>query len=329
MAVYTTVDDSALNEFLIAYDIGEILSFAGIVEGVENSNYLLRTTKAHFILTLYEKRVDTVDLPFFIELMTHLSATGMNCPVPVAARDGQVLHQLAGRTCAIFSFLDGTFSRFPNLLKCRALGASLAELHIKSQGVSRHRAIALGPASWTPLLHSIGADADILAKGMHDTITARLQQILMDWPTDLPHGIIHADLFPNNVLFVGDKLTGLIDFYFACEDILAYDIGICLNSWCFEADGSFNMTKSNALIQGYESVRHLSTAEKQAIPVLAAGSAMRFFLTRLYDWIHTPKDAFVSPKDPMEYWTILRFHQSVSGISAYGLDWSSPHGEKQ
>ena len=271
--------------------------------------------------------MDADDLPFFIELMTHLSATGMNCPVPVAARDGQVLHQLAGRTCAIFSFLDGTFSRFPNLLKCRALGASLAELHIKSQGVSRHRANALGPASWTPLLHSIGADADILAKGMHDTITARLQQILMDWPTDLPHGIIHADLFPNNVLFVGDKLTGLIDFYFACEDILAYDIGICLNSWCFEADGSFNMTKSRALVQGYESVRHLSTAEKQAIPVLAAGSAMRFFLTRLYDWIHTPKDAFVSPKDPMEYWTILRFHQSVSGISAYGLDWSLPLGE--
>ena len=327
MAVYTTVDDSALNEFLIAYDIGEILSFAGIVEGVENSNYLLRTTKAHFILTLYEKRVDSVDLPFFIELMTHLSAAGMDCPIPVAARDGQVLHQLAGRTCAIFSFLDGTFSRFPNLLKCRALGASLAELHIKSQGVSRHRANALGPASWKPLLHSIGADADILAEGMHDTITARLQQILMDWPTDLPHGIIHADLFPNNVLFVGDKLTGLIDFYFACEDILAYDIGICLNSWCFEADGSFNMTKSRALVQGYESVRHLSTAEKQAIPVLAAGSAMRFFLTRLYDWIHTPKDAFVSPKDPMEYWTILRFHQSVSGVSAYGLDWSLPHGE--
>ena len=162
---------------------------------------------------------------------------------------------------------------------------------------------------------------------MQQIINRRLEQILSDWPSDLPYGIIHADLFPNNVLFVGDKLTGLIDFYFACEDILAYDVGICMNSWCFEADGSFNLTKSRALIQGYESVRSLSVAEKQAIPVLAAGSAMRFFLTRLYDWLHTPKDALVSPKDPMEYWTILQFHHSVSGVSAYGLDSSSPSGE--
>lgn len=327
MAVYTTVDDTALNGFLTAYDIGEVLSFAGIAEGVENSNYLLRTIKANFILTLYEKRVDADDLPFFIELMTHLSAAGISCPVPVATCDGQILQELVGRPCALFSFLDGTFSRFPNLTKCRTLGASLAELHVKSKGVSRHRANALGPASWTPLLQSIGTNANILAEGMHDIINARLQQILQDWPTGLPTGIIHADLFPNNVLFFGDKLTGIIDFYFACEDILAYDIGICLNSWCFEADGSFNMTKSRALIHGYESFRRLSTAEKQAIPVLAAGSAMRFFLTRLYDSIHTPKNALVSPKDPMEYWAILRFHQSVSGVSAYGLDSPSPHGE--
>ena len=327
MAVYTTVDDTELSRFLAAYDIGEVLSFAAIAEGVENSNYLLRTANAHFILTLYEKRVDADDLPFFIELMTHLSAAGMNCPLPVAARDGQILHELARRPCALFSFLDGTFSRFPNWTKCHALGASLAELHVKAQGVSRHRTNALGPASWRPLLRSIGSDANILADGMHRTITTRLEQILSKWPSDLPHGIIHADLFPNNVLFVGDRLTGLIDFYFACEDILAYDIGICMNSWCFEADGSFNMTKSRALIQGYESVRRLSVEEKKAIPVLAAGSAMRFFLTRLYDWLHTPKGALVSPKDPMEYWAILRFHQSVSGVSAYGLDLSPLDGE--
>ena len=327
MAVYTIVDQTELSEFLTAFDVGEVLSFAGIAEGVENSNYLLRTSEARFILTLYEKRVNTDDLPFFIELMTHLSAAGMNCPVPVAGRNGQILHEIAGRPCALFSFLDGSFSRFPNHAKCRALGASLAELHVKSQGLSLHRANALGPASWTPLLQSVGTNANILGDGMHATITTRLDQILQEWPTNLPHGIIHADLFPNNVLFVGDKLTGLIDFYFACDDILAYDIGICLNSWCFEVDGSFNMTKSRALIHGYESVRPLSAAEMQAIPVLAAGSAMRFFLTRLYDSIHTPKDALVSPKDPMEYWAILEFHHSVSGVSAYGLDLSSPHGD--
>ena len=329
MAVYTTVDDTALHKFLAGYEIGEVLSFAGIAEGVENSNYLLRTTKAHFILTLYEKRVDANDLPFFIKLMTHLSAAGMNCPLPVEALDGRILHELAGRPCALFSFLDGTFSHFPNRAKCYALGVSLAELHIKAKGVSLHRANSLGPASWTPLLHSIGSDANILAEGLDQTIATRLEQILSDWPSNLPRGIIHADLFPNNVLFVGDRLTGIIDFYFACEDILAYDIAICINSWCFEADGSFNMTKSRALVQGYESVRCLSVAEKKAIPVLAAGSAMRFFLTRLYDWSHTPKDALVSPKDPMEYWAILRFHQSVSGVSAYGLDLSYSDGEIQ
>lgn len=323
MAVYTTVDDTELSAFLTAYDIGDVLSFAGIAEGVENSNFLLRTTKASYILTLYEKRVDANDLPFFIELMTHLAAAGMSCPVPVEATDGRILHDIAGRNCAVFSFLDGTFSRFPNRTKCSALGASLAELHVKARGVSRYRANALGSTSWRPLLSSIGEDANILAKGMYDTINGLLEQILQSWPNDLPRGVIHADLFPNNALFVGDKLTGLIDFYFACEEILAYDVGICLNSWCFEADGSFNMTKSRALIQGYDSVRPLSDEEKKAIPVLASGSAMRFFLTRLYDWIHTPKNALVSPKNPMEYWDILKFHQTVSDISAYGIDLAS------
>jgi homoserine kinase type II len=154
---------------------------------------------------------------------------------------------------------------------------------------------------------------------MKDAISDRLGMILADWPTGLPTGVIHADLFPNNVLFIGDGLTGVIDFYFACDDILAYDLGICLNSWCFEPDGSFNLTKSRAMLKGYQSVRPLNDAEIEAIPILAAGSAMRFFLTRLYDWIHTPADALVSPKDPMEYWGILRFHQSVSGTTAYGI----------
>src|SRR5210317_1970270 len=162
--------------------------------------------------------------------------------------------------------------------------------------------------------------SDEIAPSMQAMTQTRLDSILESWPKDLPQGVIHADLFPNNVLFMGDHLTGVIDFYFACDDILAYDIGICLNSWCFEADGSFNMTKSRSLIRGYQTIRPLSDAEIAAIPVLAAGSAMRFFLTRLYDWLHTPKDALVSPKDPMEYWSILRFHQSVSGVGAYGFD---------
>ena len=320
MAVYTTVDDQALTTFLAAYDLGNLLSFAGIAEGVENSNYLLRTDRAHYILTLYEKRVEADDLPFFMELMTHLSATGIDCPLPVAASDGSILQQLMGRPCAIFSFLDGTSSRFPNRDKCRAVGQSLAQMHLNAAGVTRSRVNALGPSSWQMLLASVGDRANEIGPSMQQMAQERLDTILRAWPDELPRGIIHADLFPNNVLFLGDSLTGVIDFYFACADVLAYDLAICLNSWCFEADGSFNITKSRALIRGYQSIRPLSNAEIDAIPVLAAGSAMRFFLTRLYDWLHTPKDALVSPKDPMEYWSILRFHQSVSGASAYGFD---------
>lgn len=320
MAVYTEVDDITLAEFLSHYDIGSPVSFAGIAEGVENSNYLLRTEKAHFILTLYEKRVNADDLPFFIGLMEHLAGKGMKCPLPVAARDGSVLAELMGRPCAIFTFLDGTSSRYPNRAKCRNVGAVLAQMHINAQDVSRLRTNALGLASWKPLLDSVGDHANELGENMLAQVEERLGHITRNWPDNLPRGIIHADLFPNNVLFMGDDLTGLIDFYFACEGILAYDIGICLNSWCFESDGSFNMTKSRALINGYQSVRRLGDDEISNIPLLAAGSAMRFFLTRLYDWMNTPADALVSPKDPMEYWSILRFHQSVSGSGAYGFD---------
>jgi homoserine kinase type II len=237
----------------------------------------------------------------------------------VPARDGTILQELAGRPCAVFSFLDGTWSRNPNREKCAELGRTLAHMHLNCAPVTRRRANALGPDAWRPLLDSIGDRADVVGDGMKDSIRDRLDTILAGWPTGLPTGVIHADLFPNNVLFIGNRLTGVIDFYFACDDILAYDLGICMNSWCFEPDGSFNLTKSRALLKGYQSVRPLREAEIEAIPILAAGSAMRFFLTRLYDWIHTPTDALVSPKDPMEYWSILRFHQSVSGTTAYGI----------
>ena len=319
MAVYTNVDDAALGAFLEAYDLGTVLSFAGIAEGVENSNYLLRTDRAHYILTLYEKRVDPADLPFFIEVMEVLATSGLTCPLPVPARDGTILQDLAGRPCAVFTFLDGTWSRYPNREKCAELGRTLAHMHLNCAPVTHRRPNALGPDAWRPLLDSIGDRADVVGDGMRDAINDRLDTILGAWPRDLPTGVIHADLFPNNVLFIGDRLTGVIDFYFACDDILAYDLSICMNSWCFEPDGSFNLTKSRAMLKGYQSVRPLAEAEIDAIPVLAAGSAMRFFLTRLYDWIHTPADALVSPKDPMEYWAILRFHQSVSGTTAYGI----------
>ena len=219
MAVYTVVDDLTLAAFLSVYDLGNVLSFAGIAEGVENSNYLLRTDKAHYIVTLYEKRVEADDLPFFMEVMTHLASKGMGCPLPVAARDGSILQKLMGRPCAVFSFLDGTSSRYPNREKCKALGQSLAKLHLNAMGIKHSRQNALGPVSWQPLLDSVGQRANEIVPKMQNMAQDRLNSILDAWPQDLPRGIIHADLFPNNVLFIGDNLTGLIDFYFACEDI--------------------------------------------------------------------------------------------------------------
>ncbi len=295
------------------------MSFAGIAEGVENSNYLLRTDKAHYILTLYEKRVKADDLPFFIGLMQHLAEAGLDCPVPVADKKGRILQNLCGRPAAIVTFLDGTSQRFPNVEKCRALGRDLARFHCLSEGFAGVRKNALGPEGWTPLLASIEGDLPDMPDAILDQAGDSLEKILQSWPTGLPSGHIHADMFPNNVLFVGDRLTGIIDFYFACQDIYAYDIAVCLNSWCFDADGSFNVTKSGAILQGYESQRPLLDAEKQALPILNQGAAMRFFLTRLYDWINTPKDALVKPLNPLEFWSRLRFHQRAKGPESYGL----------
>ncbi len=301
------------------FDLGSLLSFAGIAEGVENSNYLLRTKRANYILTLYEKRVKREDLPFFIGLMQHLSQAGLSCPVPVADKQGQILQTLCDRPAAIVTFLDGTSQRHPGPAKCRELGRALASFHTLSHGFDGIRENALGPAGWAPLLASIGDDISDMPAGITAQAGERLEQILAKWPAGLPAGHIHADLFPNNVLFVGDRLTGIIDFYFACQDLYAYDLAVCLNSWCFDADGSFNITKSGAILSGYQSLRPLLDEEKQALPVLCEGAALRFFLTRLYDWIHTPADALVKPLNPMEFWARLRFHARAEGISAYGL----------
>ena len=319
MAVYTTIEDHEIASLLQGYDIGRLLSLAGIAEGVENSNFLLRTDQQNYILTLYEKRTDKRDLPFFMDLKAHLNANGMNCPLPIADRSGKILQQVAERPAAIFSFLDGISYRTPSPDHCRSLGSVLAQLHLNTQSFAQTRLNTLGPDGWQPLLSSIDHDPADLPSGLRAMAQERLSDILTRWPEDLPAGVIHADLFPNNVMFVGDELTGVIDFYFACHDMLAYDLAICLNSWCFEPDGSFNVTKSAALLAGYQSKRRLQANELAALPVLCEGSAMRFFLTRLYDWINTAKDAFVKPHDPMEYWAKLRFHNKCQSAASYGI----------
>lgn len=322
MAVYTEVSDEELAGFIARYGLGQLLSFKGIAEGVENTNYIVHTSKGPFILTLYEKRVEVSDLPFYLGLMEHLAANGVTCPTPVHNSGGETLSILAGRPAAIVTFLEGFWVRRPTAAHCAAVGRAMAQMHLGGEGFALRRANALGPAGWRPLYDRFAPRAAEIAPDLVPLVEQELSFLDGAWPRDLPQGIIHADLFPDNVFFLGDDLSGLIDFYFACNDALAYDIAVSLNAWCFEKDLSFNITKGRAFLRGYEEVRKLTPAEREAMPTLARGAAMRFLLTRAYDWLHTPKDALVSPKNPMEYVRRLRFHQGVRSIAEYGLNGS-------
>lgn len=319
MAVYTEVTDEALAEFLGEYAIGEAVAFRGIAEGVENSNFSLRTTAGDYILTLYEKRVDPADLPWFLGLMAHLARQGISCPLPVHGRDGVALRALAGRKAAITTFLPGVWPRRVRVEHCAPVGAALAGLHLAGAGFAPIRANALGPAGWAPLLDRCRGSGDAVQQGLIAELDASLADILASWPQGLPMGHIHADLFPDNVFFLQGGVSGLIDFYFAATDILAYDVAIGLNAWCFEADGAFNATKARALLRAYDMVRPLTDAERAALPILCQGAAIRFLLTRLYDWVNTPPGALVTRKDPLEYLRRLRFHRGAKDWQAYGI----------
>ena len=319
MAVYTEVSDEDIIRFLSHYDIGRVVSFKGIAEGVENSNYLLLTDRSPFIVTLYEKRVSVDDLPFFLGLMEHLAGRGVSCPTPIAGRDGVALRELCGRPAAIIGFLNGVWPRRIRHEHCAALGAAMAELHIAGEDFALTRPNALSTAGWRPLFEPCRARADRVFDGLEAIIEDELGHLEAHWPGDLPAGVIHADLFPDNVFFDGARLSGLIDFYFACNDLYAYDVAICLNAWCFERDGSFNVTKGRHLLVSYGRVRRFSEAEIEALPLLARGAALRFLLTRLYDWLNRVEGALVKPKDPLEYLRKLRFHQGVVSPADYGL----------
>jgi homoserine kinase type II len=319
MAVYTDVSDEELEAFIGSYAIGALTSFKGIAEGVENSNYLVHTADGPYILTLYEKRVSPEDLPYFLALMEHLAARGITCPLPVHDRAGRTLKELAGRPAALITFLEGLWVRRPGTEHCAGLGQALGRLHLAGQDFPMRRANSLSLPGWKALFTSIGSGADKVKPGLSGVIEKELRHLEESWPADLPQGVIHADLFPDNVFFLGDKVSGLIDFYFACNDMLAYDIAVCLNAWCFETDGSFNVTKARALLQAYEAVRPLTKAELQWLPTLARGAALRFLLTRTYDLLNTDANALVKTKDPNEYLRKLRFHQRVKSTRDYGL----------
>ena len=320
MAVYTEVPEQQLSEFVAQYPIGKVRSYKGIAEGVENTNYVMRTEGGTFILTLYEKRVNRDDLPFFVGLMEHLAERGLSCPLPVHTEDGRSLGEVAGRPAAIFTFLEGMWTRRPAAEHCRAVGAAMARMHLAAADFALHRQNGLALADWRPLFDSCQGRADTVEPGLSREIAAELSALEAAWPADLPQGVIHADLFPDNVFFLSGELSGLIDFYFACNDTLAYDLAIALSAWCFEPDQSFNVTKGRALLRGYASVRPLSDTELDALPMLCRGAALRFFLTRLYDWINTPDGSFVTKKDPLEFLRKLRFHRQVVSVADYGYD---------
>jgi homoserine kinase type II len=324
MAVYTDVAADELAEFLSHYEIGELLSYKGIAEGVENSNFLLHTTAGYFILTLYEKRVAKGDLPFFLGLMTHLASHGINCPQPVKNKSGEALRMLVGRPAAIITFLEGIWPRKPNAAHCAGVGQALAKMHLAGRDFGMSRANALSVSGWRPLFDAAASRADELQHGLRAFIGAELDHLENNvWPRNLPRnlpqGVIHADLFPDNVFFLGERLSGIIDFTFACNDTLAYDVAICLNAWCFESDYSFNVTKARAFLGAYGRERQLSEAEQDALPLLARGAALRFLLTRLVDFLNVPAGALVQPKDPLEYARKLRFQQSVTSMRDYGV----------
>ena len=319
MAVYTEVADDELAPFIADYGFGQVLSCKGIAEGVENTNYMVDTEAGRYFLTLFEKRTAPEDLPFFLGLMEHLAARGITCPLPVHTKDGQVLRKIAGRPAVLITFLEGVWHRRPQVVHCYAVGRALAGMHLAGRDFKLTRVNALGLAGWRPLFERFSAVADTIEPGLKAAIASELDAMERAWPRDLPRGVIHADLFADNVFFVGDRLSGLIDFYFACNDALAYDVSICINAWAFDETHRFDPAKSQALLDGYQSVRELTAAERAALPVLARGSALRFLLTRAYDWVNTPPGALVQRKDPGEYLAKMRFHQSVSDGRVYGL----------
>lgn len=320
MAVYTEVADEDLRVFISDYAIGEIVSYKGIAEGVENSNYLLRTTAGTFILTLYEKRVATADLPFFLGLMEHLAGRGIPCPTPLKDRNGRALKTLCERPAAIVTFLDGMWPRRITADHCGAVGEGLARLHLAGADFVLRRPNALSVAGWRPLFEAAAPRAHEVQPGLATELGAELAELERRWPTTLPSGVIHADLFPDNVFFLDGRLSGLIDFYFACNDFFAYDLAICLNAWCFDNQRTFNATKARRLFARYRAVRPIDADEVVALPLLARGAALRFLLTRLYDWLNTPREALVNPKDPLEYLAKLRFHRAARGPGDFGLD---------
>ncbi len=316
MAVYTDITEADLDPLLSRFGLGAALTFKGIAEGVENSNFFLETEAGRFILTLYERRVREDDLPFFVDLMQWLAGRGFPCPTPQTDQSGRMLQRIRDKPAALVSFLNGVSVSRPTPRHCREAGGGLAWLHVAQNGFQGRRENALGANTWTALFEGQAVSADALRPGLAQTVAADLETLAGAWPEGLPSGVIHADFFPDNVFFMRGRFAAAIDFYFACNDALAYDVAVCLVSWCFDPGGRFKPDHARALLAGYQAVRPLEPAERTHLGVLAMGAAMRFFLTRLIDWTSTPAGALVKPKDPLEYASKLAFFREPKARAA-------------
>ncbi len=314
MAVYTHLGAEDLEALIAQYDVGQLVSAKGIAEGVSNSNWLIETTgspsaETRFILTMYERRIDLDDLPFFLGLLDHLSARASPVPRTIHDRSGSASRMVDGKAVALIEFLPGVSIDNPTAAQAEAVGQALAGIHLASADFAGTRPNSLRPADWEDLFGSCGDKLAEIDPQLPAIISRALPPMLASWPDHLPHSIIHADLFPDNVLMLGKQVTGLIDFYFACSDITAYDLAVTHAAWCFDKGGrQFRPRIGQALIAGYEAVRPLSNQERAAMPLLAQGAAMRFIATRAFDWIDTPHDALVERKDPMDFARRLDFY---------------------
>lgn len=323
MAVYTHLSQEEIAALLEHYALGRLLYAKGIAEGVENSNFLIGTQQGgvekKYILTLYEKRVNAADLPFFMEAMECAAAGGVPCPRPVHAVNGDIVHMLRGKPAALVTFLPGGEVREIHAHHLAALGEATAKLHAATPAVTRERANALSLAGWQHLAQSLAGALDAIEPGLQKLVDTALGGLAGAWPQELPRGVIHADLFPDNVFFDGPYLSGIIDFYFACNDFLAYELAVIVNAWCFEDHRTFNRAKAAALFEGYQRHRPLTSEERAHFPALARGAALRFLLTRAYDLVHHPEGALVTPKNPLDYAHRLQYHLAARGPDDYGL----------
>jgi homoserine kinase type II len=317
MAVYTKLEHQEVRQFLEQYNINNFKDYKGITEGVENTNYLIKTSEQDYILTIYEKRVDENDLPFFIKLLSYLSENKFPCPKPIANKNNEKINRIKNKNAALVTFLNGQSKNKITSEECFEIGKITAQLHEITKKFDINRKNNLSIENWESIFektikHKIDLDESIIKK------TKNYLNFLKDkWPKNLPQGIIHADLFPDNIFFTNNKVSGIIDFYFACNDFFAYEIAICINSLCFDNNSTFNMTKAKNLIDGYTSIRTLSEDEKKYLPILSMGAAMRFFLTRLYDFYHTDNKADVKIKDPFEYLKKIEFHSTIKNFNEY------------